>query len=90
VLAGETIVDAAVTVPCSIATMVLGFLTIEFITPFRPRGDELALRAPLLVYASRLRSRGSRRTITVSASPHAVALSPMTLLVRARCAIGGS
>jgi signal transduction histidine kinase len=51
VLAGETIIDAAVTVPCSIATMVLGFLTIEFITPF-PRRAAISwrFRAPLLVY----------------------------------------
>jgi signal transduction histidine kinase len=37
VLAGEVIVDAAVTVPCSIATIALAILTVEFVVPFPRR-----------------------------------------------------
>jgi len=52
VLAGETIIDAAVTLPCSIATIALSVLTVEFLTPF-PRRSSISWRwrAPLLLWA---------------------------------------
>ncbi len=53
VLAGEVIVDAAVTVPCSIATIALAVLTVEFVVPF-PRRPAMSWkwRALLLAWAA--------------------------------------
>ncbi|HEU0034817.1 MAG TPA: ATP-binding protein [Kofleriaceae bacterium] len=52
VLAGDAIVDSAVTLPCSIATITLGVLTVEFITGFpRRKPMSWAWRVPLLLWA---------------------------------------
>ncbi len=37
VLAGDAIIDAAVTVPCSVATITLAVITVEFVVPFPRR-----------------------------------------------------
>ncbi|MBA2541453.1 MAG: hypothetical protein H0V17_17560, partial [Deltaproteobacteria bacterium] len=52
VLAGDSIVDAAVTIPCSVATIVLAVLTVEFIVPFPMRpAIGWKWRAPLFAWA---------------------------------------
>ncbi len=53
VLAGQDIIDSAVTIPCSLGTIALAVLTIEFIVPF-PRRPALSWRwrAPLLAWAA--------------------------------------
>ncbi len=52
VLAGDAIIDAAVTVPCSVATIALSVLTVEFVVPF-PRRAPISWkwRALLLTWA---------------------------------------
>ena len=52
-LAGETVIDATVTVPCSVATIALAVMTIEFITPF-PRRKPISWkwRAPVIAWAA--------------------------------------
>jgi signal transduction histidine kinase len=53
VLAGDSIVDSAVTLPCSMLTVILSILTFEFITAFpRRKAMSWKWRAPLLVWAS--------------------------------------
>jgi len=53
VLAGDSIIDASVTVPCSVATIALSVLTLEFIVPFpRRKAMSWKWRAPLLVWAA--------------------------------------
>ncbi|MBA3393545.1 MAG: hypothetical protein H0T89_12930 [Deltaproteobacteria bacterium] len=53
VLAGDSIIDSAVTLPCSMATVVLAVLTIEFITGF-PRRAPMSWRwrLPLLLWGA--------------------------------------
>ena len=52
VLAGESIIDSAVTLPCSVMTVVLSVLTFEFITAFpRRRPMRWRWRVPLWLWA---------------------------------------
>ncbi len=52
VIAGDSIIDAAITLPCSMATVVLAVLTIEFITAFPRRAPmRWAWRLPLFAWA---------------------------------------
>ena len=52
-LAGQSLVDNAVTIPCSIATITLAVLTVEFIVPFpRRRAMSWKWRAPLLLWGA--------------------------------------
>jgi len=53
VLAGDSIIDSAVTVPCSMMTVVLSVLTLEFITAF-PRRKPMSWkwRGPLWAWAA--------------------------------------
>ncbi len=50
VLAGDAIIDAAITMPCSMATAVLGVITVEFIAAF-PRRPALRWRWRVPLYA---------------------------------------
>lgn len=53
VLAGETIIDSAVTVPCTVATIALAALTVEFIVPFPHRpAISWKWRAPMIAWAA--------------------------------------
>ncbi len=52
-LAGQSLIDDAVTIPCSVATIALAVLTVEFIVPFpRRRAMRWRWRGPLLAWAA--------------------------------------
>ena len=52
VIAGDTIIDSAVALPCSMMLIALGVITIEFITPFPRRAAmRWRWRIPLLAWA---------------------------------------
>ncbi len=52
-LAGQSLIDSAVTIPCSIATITLAVLTVEFVVPFpRWRAMSWMWRGPLLLWAA--------------------------------------
>ena len=93
VLAGETIIDSAVTLPCSFLLIALGVLTIEFIAPF-PRRPALRWRwrIPLLAWAvaSAILMVIENRYHSANSIPHRITawayFAPMTLLV---FALGG-
>ncbi len=84
VLVGDAIIDAAVTVPCSVATIALSVLTIEFIVPF-PRRQAISWkwRAPMLVWATAASVLAiyESQTGTLLQYTQWLYFAPMTLLV---------
>ncbi len=52
-LAGQSLIDIAVTIPCSVATITLAVMTVEFIVPFpRRRAMGWKWRGPLFLWAA--------------------------------------